>query len=425
MPPLSAVDFNETPLVDALKVIEAKLTASATNHPIRLQYFPGYDGNDLPVGVAATNDPAIPMPVVSLTGQNIPALVLFRSLGVVSGQRYLIRDGMVLFIDRDAPESPILVRHYDVQSSFSCRIRVASEGLTRPSESIGDDLMWKTFMQEMGVPWPRGSMIRHIPSIGTLIVHNTAANLAIFDRVFSKLNVTPNQVDIEATMVVFPRKEIEPLAAKGRISQAQLKTLYEEGKGMLLAAPRVITQSGSEATVKACREYIYPTEFSVATSVMTDPSSTAAVQVVRSVVEPSSFETREIGCILTAIPEVSPEGRMITLALSAEIILPPEWKDFGSSYEDSNGRVQQAHMEQPLFFVHQCNTTVSFRPGKRVLVAGGGEHAERDYLYYLFVSVQLVAPDGEPIPEYDDSWLVPPTDEDNESGVLSDPAMTP
>jgi len=150
-----------------------------------------------------------------------------------------------------------------------------------------------------------------------------------------------------------------------------LHALQQSGNTDLLSAPKVVTQSGSEATIKVVTEYVYPTDYDVRTeSTGGGRDETGRGGGVRGFVEPSGFETREVGVILTVLPEVSPEGQMINLTMNPEVVSEPIWRDYGTVYTDENGNEQQLRMEQPFFFTRSIATTISIYNGATVVMGG-------------------------------------------------------
>ena len=148
-----------------------------------------------------------------------------------------------------------------------------------------------------------------------------------------------------------------------------LHALEQKGNADLLSAPKVTTQSGAEATIKVVTEYIYPTEFTVEglQSVVGDQSTQVTTGAV---VEPGGFETREVGVILAVLPEVSPEGQMINLTMSPEVVSEPEWRNYGTSFTDIFGSLQQLNMEQPFFHTRTVSTSIAIYNEATVVMGG-------------------------------------------------------
>jgi len=157
-----------------------------------------------------------------------------------------------------------------------------------------------------------------------------------------------------------------------------LHALQQRGHTDLLSAPKITTQSGQAATIKVVTEYIYPTEFETSGIGGGDNNAAAGGNagggIVGAVVTPREFATREVGVILEVTPEVSPEGQMISLSLSPEVVSEPTWRNYGSSYTsyDPNGNpvTQELNMEQPFFHTRKLTTNLLIYNGATVVMGG-------------------------------------------------------
>lgn len=307
-------------------------------------------------------------------------------------------------------------------------------GAPAPGGGAGDargDL--KATFSSFGIAWPQGSSIQHLPQIGKLIVANTADNLATFEKILSVLNVVPHQIEIEARFVEVRQTDIESLGIEwlltddwevmqrrgseglpldqrqriqigaGNISTGTrflnsgamlppgvgsindnvlrvssvltnpelsmiLHAIQQKGNADLLSAPKVTTKSAAEATIKVVREYIYPTEFTV-TPIM-GAAAGGINTVVGGVVEPGGFETREVGVILSVMPEVTPDGQMIDLTMTPQVVDEPDWENYGSQYTGPDGQTQTLPMRQPIFKARSVSTSLSIYNGSTVVLGG-------------------------------------------------------
>ena len=282
-----------------------------------------------------------------------------------------------------AAEPPgLVVRRFTVVPSIGDRI--AETGMDE----------WKDFFGQLGVEWPEGSSIKFFPSLGKLVVKNTQENLRVVEELLAIGPMIPFLIEVQVDFIQFKMEDVEKLARAGELSAPSLLALWRKGEAKLLYTPRVITQSGCEATVKAVTEYIYPTDFEVTIPVSTNaPRST----VVSGVVEPSGFETREVGVILSYLPEVSPDGNMINVTLTPETVGSPTWKDFGSTHERAEGGKDDLPMEQPFFHTHTFSTMVSVANGATVLIAGGMNDQPANKTVFAFLTARLVDINGNPI----------------------------
>ena len=201
-----------------------------------------------------------------------------------------------------------------------------------------------------------------------------------------KAPVEPFQVELEMQFVAFDSAVVEKLALKGDISAGSLTELWEAGKGRLIACPRLITRSGNEATVRGVQELIYPTDFhDYGTGEDTNQIASASEKVV-----PQNFETREVGAILSAIPEVSPEGDLVNLNLRPEWVALANWVDYGTE----GGATNRMPLKQPVIYRVAVETQISLIPGTRVLLGGGVPGKDEGTLIYTFITCRLVNAEG-------------------------------
>ena len=174
-----------------------------------------------------------------------------------------------------------------------------------------------------------------------------------------------------------------------------LHMLSQRSDTDLLSAPKVVTKSGQEATIKVVTIYRYPQDYDVTIQSTSSSSSSTSVSgssgggdgKILPMVEPQNFETQDVGVILTVTPELSAEGQMINLSLTPKVISEPDWKDYGmkvpmsavmsessqslallSGSEDMNWF--QVPMEQPFFKERSIDTHISIYNGATIVMGG-------------------------------------------------------
>ncbi len=146
-----------------------------------------------------------------------------------------------------------------------------------------------------------------------------------------------------------------------------LHAMEQRGFADMLSAPKVTTQAGHDAEIKVVTEYIYPTDFTVTPVTAGDEDVEV---IIGGIVEPSAFETREVGVILGVVPEVSDDGQMIDLTMTPEVVTEPTWRNYGSSFIDSAGNEVVLNMEQPFFHTRTVATRLSIYNGATVVMGG-------------------------------------------------------
>ncbi len=260
----------------------------------------------------------------------------------------------------------------------------------------GDD--YREYFEQLGVEWPEGSSIQFHPASHMLVVKNTEENLSLLKELLAIGRQIRLMVEVQVDFIEFKMEVVDQLARSGNLSAASLLALWREGGAKLICTPRVVTKSSQEAILKGVTEYIYPTEYKVAT-----PSSTNEPRpaITSAVVEPAGFEMREVGVILQCVPEIDSDGNMIDIMLNPQMVYPPVWKNYGSAHEAADGRKESLPMEQPFFPVHSICVSVSVANGATVLIGGGMNNPDGDKTVFAFLTARLLDTEGNPIKAVD------------------------
>ncbi len=146
-----------------------------------------------------------------------------------------------------------------------------------------------------------------------------------------------------------------------------INALAQKGHADVLSAPKVTTRAGQEANIRVVTEYIYPTAYEIREITGTVDGQQV---VLDAFTIPSAFETREVGVILSVLPEVSPDGNMINLTLRPEVTDEPIWRNYGAVIRRADGSEQQTNMEQPFFPTRTLTTQISIYDGATVVMGG-------------------------------------------------------
>ena len=110
-----------------------------------------------------------------------------------------------------------------------------------------------------------------------------------------------------------------------------LHMLSQRSDTDLLSAPKVLTKPNEEASIRVVTEYIYPTDYDVQlqSSQSSSSSSGGSQSAILAVVEPQTFQMREVGVILKVTPEMPDEGNIIDLNIETQVVDEPIWKNYG------------------------------------------------------------------------------------------------
>jgi type II secretory pathway component GspD/PulD (secretin) len=282
-----------------------------------------------------------------------------------------------------AADPPMVTRMYPVEPFIGSVATMAPDG------SGKSDM--QRFYEDMGVPFPPGSIIRFEASASSIIIRNTPENIEIFEQVLRAIGVHPNQVEIDVTFVAFDLKLIEEIARKSDRAAPtgeEIKVLWREGKGKISGTSKIVTRSGVNAQSKGVDEFIYPTQFEATTC------SNGVADALNAV--PTSFETREVGFIQNVTPTVGPDGYTIDLTLVPELCELLDWDDVGVGLTGADGKETQAHMRVPRFHSRNLTTSIVLWDGETV-IAGAMPNNEGTEITYAFISARLLDPAGQPL----------------------------
>jgi Flp pilus assembly secretin CpaC len=205
------------------------------------------------------------------------------------------------------------------------------------------------------------------------------------------------QIMIRAEFIAVPKAVFDSIGrgAPDQLPSAkQILGLKQSGQATVLHSPTILLQSGQESTVKAVEEVIYPTDFDITSRAVTNAHGQAAVATV---ITPSSFETREVGVIFSALPELDATGMEISLNFQAELVAVPVWRQYAGQYTDTIGNAKTAQLDQPFFFTRSVKTSLRIKNGTTILAGGGWGNQDDQTVTFLLIKVQLVNSMEQPV----------------------------
>lgn len=292
-----------------------------------------------------------------------------------------------------------------------------SDAASKPSEAVAveddEELFLKRFLAKFDVTWPEGSSLHVVGS--RLRVRNTLDNLGAIEDAMAEFNSKSLQIEVAVRFVEVGQKALDELGAELLKEKKPANERYdvadfESVPADLLerrlaarrdlvfnAAPRVLTRSGEEATVKVVTEYVYPTDYDVQMCDWRPVATNAAPKACDyglAAVEPQSFQMREVGTILHVTPIIPDSAEhLIDLNLDFATVDAPTWRDYGMELPMTSEKGVALPMEQPFFPVRSVGTLLSVVPGKTVLAGSGPSFADgknRDTTQFFFVRARLI-----------------------------------
>ena len=163
--------------------------------------------------------PTAGIPTITLNLRRISLLDAIKYITEVARLKFRLEENAVIITPEGVVSGRVITRMYPVQPSIIDVVVEKAEDTERTGEFVEmgssrtsikkSDV--KDFFEKAGVPFPTGTSITYNPTISQLIVANTPENLEVFERILSRLNVIPNQVEIEARFVEIGQDDLEEL----------------------------------------------------------------------------------------------------------------------------------------------------------------------------------------------------------------------
>lgn len=291
-------------------------------------------------------------------------------------------------------KSAMEARYYPVEMPM---MELMSEPFAKEQ---GNERGWKIFFEQFDVAWPEGSSIRYVKGIGKLRVFNTSENHERLEAAFAEWHREAGRdkmVEVEVRFVEVRQKVLNELGDFANIAPAVLeRALVARHDLDLNKSWKLVTRNGEEAVGKRVTEYIYPTDFKVVCLPNLTQgkvsSPTNGESCVFQAVEPKNFMMREVGIILQANPMVSADDKTIDLALNAQVVDEPTWRNYGFKVPAPGGTYYDLPMEQPNFFARSVDTKVELVAGETALVdsAVNKDKDGADKTLFVFVRASLL-----------------------------------
>ena len=301
-----------------------------------------------------------------------------------------------------ADDTNLVLRRFYLGPSFIELI--GEEENAHPYVEIGGDetpgtLQEKQMMdyfRKCGLTFPPGSYLRDSRRTFNVFHFNTEHNQKLLGRLLAKGDNAILQVQLDALFVDFPLREIEKLSRAHSSPfprSDDILRLWKGGKGTLIHALKIITESGVNAQIQAVSEHIYATEFNK------PASGNAAEKAVSPLPIPSAFDTREAGAIFNVTPNVNRENHTIQVVLAPELTSRPEWQPLSVTGTDAQGKEIHLSVPEPVF--HSRNITTSLvMTDQSTQVLGGMENPKGDGVTYLILTVTLLDASGHVLADY-------------------------
>jgi hypothetical protein len=197
---------------------------------------------------------------------------------------------------------------------------------------------------------------------------------------------SPRLVEIELQAVHVQNSAVKTVGPDAIFTVPTVTGLIEGQLATVTHSFAITAANGCEATVKGVTEWIYPTEFTCLSEIKDPPKVSLEVSVIGAVVTPSSFETREVGTILSVLPIVLETGD-IQVQISPNITVDPTWHFYtqgGSPTMNEDG------FAQPFFESLSLSTTTVLKNGRSSILAACPSRDDKASTTVIMISARIL-----------------------------------
>ncbi len=317
-----------------------------------------------PASAPVTNS----VPVIPAMSPLINLYDVLKHVCDITCMQFRIRDGVVWIVPYINTDEQLLTRRYFLRKDLCERINDDSNNLNHDC---------KNFFEQFGVPWPAGSSINFLASIGMLRVTNTPENLDVLEQVMEPMDGDgPRMAEADVQIHAFRAEDIDKLRLSDDMSVEALMALRKTRKSRQVASATIVTKSGTEAIVKSVREVPYPTEL------LTD-----GIREGSAVVTPGNFTMREVGMTLQVVPEINYSSHvLINTTIKPQWITLDGWETYPAGL--GAGWTHKAlSFKQPVFGMTSFETQTVVEAGKTVLL-GSSSTPDGKWVHVGFLTVK-------------------------------------
>ncbi len=288
------------------------------------------------------------IPTITLNLRRISLLDAIKYITEVARLKFRLEENAVMITPEGVVSGRVVTRLYPVQPSILDVIvekeeaqvgvggfqEIGSKSTTFKKSDV------KEFFEKTGVPFPAGTSIAYNQTISQLIVANTPENLEVFERILARLNVVPNQVEIEARFVEISQDDLEEIGFQWLLTD-NWEIAGQKGPFGVAAAERVQMNADADGLTKGLRFFDNNESGGVAPVVGGALGSIASFSTVLSNPEVTLIVnalSRRGGTDLLSAPRVTTRsGVNAEIQVVKEIIYPTEFETQSPSDNTFNG----------------------------------------------------------------------------------------
>lgn len=318
--------------------------------------FGGGFGEEAPAGGGANFGAPSSVPLITVNLRRVSLLDAIKYITEMADLRYRLEENAVFVTPANVVSGRVITRMYPVQPSILDVIVERGGGdVDRSGEFIGmgqsvevkrQDV--KDFFERAGVPFPVGTSITYNQSISQLIVANTAENLENFERILARLNVIPNQVEIEARFVEVNQSKLDEIGFQWFLTD-NWEIAQKKGGAFPAATESIIMQGDSQGITKGNRFFGFDSANAAITPVspVTRGSSQSSIGNIATFA--SLLTNPELAVVITALSQdgnsdllsapriTTRSGQPAQISVVKEIIYPTEFESEVQQIQGGSG----------------------------------------------------------------------------------------
>jgi len=198
--------------------------------------------------------------------------------------------------------------------------------------------------------------------------------------------VSPKLIKVELQVVHVQNDDIAILGSASVLTVPGVRGLIEKKAATVTHTLVITTANGDEAEVRGVTEWIYPTEFEPLSEPREPQRVSVEVSVTGAVVTPSSFETREVGSIISILPIVLESGN-VQLQISPHLLKEPTWHSYnggGQPTKSTDG------VSQPFFDKISLSATAIMKDGEPLILAAFPSRGDKTQTTVVMVNAHIL-----------------------------------
>lgn len=310
------------------------------------------------------------VPNITLSLRRTSLLNAVKYICEVAGLHYRLEENAVIITPANVVVGTVVTRLYPVQPSIVEMVvkkneeTAASAGGQRAGGGGGGQFVGmeggntsmqredvRAFFEKAGVPFPAGTSITYNPTISKLIVANTPDNLEKLETILAALNLTPNQVEIEARFVELNQNDIQEFGLEWIFKNDW--TLAQNTSGAPLGgAQSIVAKADSQGASKGMNFFHFDSNSGTIVPVTTVSAATGVTPMGNILTLAGVLTNPELSAVVHALdqhgaadllsaPRVTTRsGVNAQIQVVREIIYPTEFESTQPQFSTGNGQSQ-------------------------------------------------------------------------------------